>query len=99
MKLQFLTVAFILSLAGRAQELYSATEPASNMAARSIGFRVDNFIMDEISSSKVNYHLIPQIRLGVSKKLMIEAGAFFSNRTEKLRAEGGSLYAKYRFLS
>ncbi|MCW3106036.1 MAG: hypothetical protein JWQ09_542 [Segetibacter sp.] len=99
MKLQFLIIAFLLSLSSRAQELFSATEPASNMAARSIGFRIDNSIMDEINSSKINYHLIPEIRVGVSKKLMIQADAFFSNRNEKFRAEGGSVYAKYRFLS
>jgi hypothetical protein len=92
-------VVFILSLGVKAQELYSVTEPASNMAARSIGFRIDNSIMDEINSSKINYHLIPEIMVGVSKKLMIHGGAFFSNRNERFRAEGGSLYAKYRFLS
>ena len=99
MKLQFLIISFLLSLSGGAQELYSVTEPASNMAARSIGFRIDNSIMDEINSSKINYHLIPELMVGVSKKLMIHANAFFSNRNENFRAEGGSLYAKYRFLS
>src|SRR4051812_31687033 len=99
MKLQLLIFTFILSLTSKAQELFSVTEPASNMAARSIGFRLDNSIMDEINSSKTNYHLIPEIRVGVSKKLMIEGGAFFSNRNQRFRAEGGSLYAKYRFLS
>jgi len=99
MKLQFLVVTLILSLSSNAQELFSVTEPASNMAARSLGFRVDNSLMDEVNSSKINYHFIPEIRVGVSKKLMIEAGAFFSNRNERFRAEGGSLYAKYRFWS
>jgi hypothetical protein len=100
MKLQFLIVALILSLSsGKTQELFSQTEPASNMAARSIGFRLDNSIMDEINSSRINYHLIPEMRVGVSKKLMLQGGAFFSNRNDRFRAEGGSLYAKYRFLS
>lgn len=36
---------------------------------------------------------------GISKKLMVSADVFFSNRSEVLRAEGGSVYAKYRFLS
>jgi hypothetical protein len=99
MKLQFLIVAFILSVSGNAQELFSLTEPASNMAARSIGFRLDNSVMDEINSSRINYHLIPEIRVGVSKKLMIGGSAFFSNRNDRFRTEGGSVYAKYRFLS
>jgi hypothetical protein len=55
--------------------------------------------MDEINSLKINYHLIPSIRVGVSKKFMICGNAFVSNRTEQLKWEGGSLYAKYRFLS
>jgi hypothetical protein len=55
--------------------------------------------MDEINSSKTNYHLIPGIRVGVSKKLMIQGAAFFSNRVKQLKGEGGNLYAKYRFLS
>ena len=99
MKLQFLIIVFLLSLSGEAQELFSVTEPASNMAARSIGFRLDNSLMDEVNSSKINYHLIPGIRVGVSKKLMIEGGVFFSNRNDRFRLEGGSVYAKYRFLS
>lgn len=99
MKVQFLIAAFMLSSICKAQELYSVTEPASNMAARSIGFRIDNSMMDEIRTSKINYHLIPEIMVGVSKKLMIHGGAFFSNRNDRLRAEGVSLYAKYRFLS
>jgi hypothetical protein len=89
----------LIAFASEAQELFSATEPASNMAARSIGFRVDNSLMDEINSSKINYHLIPVLRAGISKKLMIEGSLFFSNRTNVLLREGGSLYAKYRFLT
>ncbi|WP_147205332.1 hypothetical protein [Segetibacter aerophilus] len=99
MKLQFIIFAIILSLSSNAQELFSQTEPASNMASRSIGFRLDNSVMDEIGSSKINYHLIPEIRVGLSKKIMIQGGLFFSNRNDRFRAEGGSLYAKYRFLS
>jgi hypothetical protein len=99
MKLQILIIVFLISLSSQAQELFSLTEPASNMAARSIGVRIDNSIMDEINSSKINYHLIPEIRVGVTKKLMIQGGVFFSNRNDRFRAEGGSVYAKYRFLS
>lgn len=99
MKQSFFIIILFISLSGRTQELYSVTEPASNMAAGSIAFRVDHSIMNEINSSKINYHLIPGIQVGLSKKLMIQGNAFFSNRNEKFAAEGGSLYAKYRFLS
>lgn len=99
MKTLLLMGIFSLSITCQAQELFSMTEPASNMAAGSIGFRIDNSIMDETNTFKINYHLIPEIRIGVSKKLMINGNAFFSNRSNKLKPEGGSFYAKYRFLS
>ena len=99
MKLLFVITFFLLSLSVRSQELFSQTEPASNRAVGSIGLRVDNSIMDETYTSKTNYHLIPEIMLGISKKLMVSGDIFFSNRSEVFRAEGGSIYAKYRFLS
>jgi len=99
MKQSLFIVILFLSLPGKGQELFSATEPASNIAAGSIGFRLDNSIMNEINSSKINYHLIPEVIIGVSKKLMIQGNLFFSNRNKNFAAEGGSLYAKYRFLS
>ncbi|MGZ8557827.1 MAG: hypothetical protein ACXWWC_05825, partial [Chitinophagaceae bacterium] len=80
MKRQFFIIMFFISLSCRAQELYSVTEPASNRAAGSIGFRFDNLIMNEINSPKINYHLIPEIMIGVSKKLTIHGNVFFSNR-------------------
>jgi hypothetical protein len=97
--LLFISFALMYCSTLRSQELYSATEPASNMAARSIGIRFDNLIMDEIGTSKINYHLIPEIMVGVSKNLMMHGNIFFSNRTKTFKAEGGSVYAKYRFFS
>lgn len=97
-KFYFITILF-LSISSQAQELFSVTEPASNRAAGSIGLRVDQSIMDEVNSSKINYHLIPEIMLGISKRIMINGSVFFSNRNEVFRYEGGSMYAKYRFLS
>ena len=99
MKKQITLALLLISLSGKAQELFSMTEPASNMPSKSIAFRFDHLIMDEINSAKINYHLIPQIRLGISKKLMLNGSAFFSNRNKQFKGEGGSLYAKYRFLS
>jgi len=99
MKILFVITIVLLSLSTKSQELYSQTEPASNRAIGSIGLRVDNSIMDETYTSKTNYHLIPEIMFGISKKLLVNGGLFFSNRTDVFRGEGGSLYAKYRFLS
>lgn len=66
---RILTISLLLlSVSGWSQELFSVTEPASNKAARSITFRLDNTMMDDLSSTKVNYHMIPEIMLGISKK-------------------------------
>ena len=83
----------------KAQELFVYTEPASNMAAKSIGLRLNNYLMKERSVSKYDYHLIPELMWGVSKRVMIHAEGFLSNRSNSLKAEGGSLYLKYRFYS
>lgn len=99
MKFALLITCFVLSASARSQELFSQTEPASNRAAGSIGFRVDNSIMEENYTSKTNYHLIPEIMLGLSKTVAVSGGLFFSNRSETFRVEGGSVYAKWRFLS
>ncbi len=89
----------LLSIHGKSQELFSMTEPASNIAAHSISIRVDNSIMDENNSARINYHLIPGVAVGLSKTLMLRVSTFFSNRGNTFRNEGGSIYAKYRFLS
>lgn len=82
-----------------AQELFAVTEPASNMAARSIGLRLDHSLMDEINTSKINYHFIPELMVGVAAKLMIHAALFYSNRNKNFGYEGKSFYIKYRFYS
>jgi hypothetical protein len=82
-----------------AQELYSLTEPASNIAAGAIGIRLDNSIMNEVNSKKTNYHFIPGVMVGLSKKFMLQGNIFFSNRNELFSYEGASLYGKCRFLS
>ncbi|MEO5998352.1 MAG: hypothetical protein ABIN89_16480 [Chitinophagaceae bacterium] len=71
-----------LSISCHVQELFSATEPASNKAVGSIAFRVDNSIMDELNSTRINYHLIPGVLAGISKTFMIGGNIFFSNRSE-----------------
>lgn len=85
----------------RAQELYPFTEPASNMAANSIGARLlyKQFKMN-YNDKFDTYRIEPEIMLGVSKKLMVHVNGYASNMFQsKLRVEGASLYAKYRFLS
>lgn len=99
MKTKLFIVMLLVSLTGMAQELFVFTEPASNMAAKSIGLRLNNYLMRETNTSQTNFHGVPEIMIGVSKKIMIHLDAFISNRNKALAAEGGSIYAKYRFLS
>jgi hypothetical protein len=81
------------------QELFVFTEPASNMPAKSLGFRDMNGFMFE-KDGKLNYHNMPEIMWGINKKWMVHAQGFISNRQDGgFETEGGSLYAKYRFFS
>lgn len=83
----------------KGQELFVYTEPASNMAAKSIGIRAKStFQKSELSGENV-YGLNPEIMWGASKNIMVHADAFFSNKENKFTATGGSFYMKYRFFS
>lgn len=82
-----------------AQELFVYSDPASNMPSKSIGFRATNWMMQEIKTNNINYHLIPEVMIGINHKLMFHAEAFLSNRDKSFVAEGGGAYLKYRFLS
>jgi len=99
MRFYQLTAVFLLlcaSLRIQAQELYVFTEPASNMAAKSIGIRVTN---EGILNAGAMNRTIPELMVSFNKNLMAHAQGFFSDMDGKYRLEGGSLYAKYRFLS
>lgn len=82
---------------GFAQELYVFTEPASNMPTKSIGVRITNEGM--FNNPDFVSRTIPEVMFGFNKNLMMHAQAFLSDMDGKYRLEGGSLYAKYRFLS
>lgn len=99
MKFYQLTAVILLlcvSLQLKAQELYVFTEPASNMAAKSIGIRVTN---EGIFNNGAMNRTVPEVMVGFNKNLMAHAQGFFSDMDGKYRLEGGSVYAKYRFLS
>ncbi|HEX2607354.1 MAG TPA: hypothetical protein VHK91_08245 [Flavisolibacter sp.] len=99
MKLLISFLSILLSISACSQELFAQTEPASTRAKGSITFRMDHTLMDEVNTSSINYHMIPELMFGLSKKLMVSGNVFFSNRSEVFRKEGGSFYARYRFLS
>lgn len=80
-----------------AQELYVNTEPASNMATNSLGIRLENqgyFKPDFRNRTTL------ELMYGASKNLMVHASGYLSDYYgQKQHFEGGSAYAKYRFLS
>lgn len=92
-----LALLVLANTESRAQELFVFTEPASNMAARSLGVRMNNYLMKEAGASSWNWHLLPELMWGISNKWMLHAEGFLSNRAGNWKTEGGSLYAKYRF--
>ena len=67
----FLVVFVFATQFTHAQELFVFTEPASNMAAKSIGLRLNNYLMKDNSTNKVSYHLLPEVMWGVSKNIMV----------------------------
>lgn len=99
MKLFYYLILFSIPFGAGGQELFTYSEPASNMAAKSIGFRLNNYIMREKVTNRTNYHFLPELMWGISKKLMLHGEGFFSNRNKGFVAEGGLLYLKYRFYS
>lgn len=93
----FLSLVFINHLS--AQELFTYTEPASNMAKGTLGFRLNSTLMKDEVELKNNLHILPEVMMGFSKKWMIHLEGFLSDRNNTLIAEGGALYIKYRFYS
>lgn len=79
-----------------AQELYVFTEPASNMPAKSIGVRLTNEGMFRPTFSN---RTLAELMVGLNKNFMFHLQGFVSDMDGRYRVEGGSIYAKYRFLS
>ncbi|MDB5203797.1 MAG: hypothetical protein JWQ27_3206 [Ferruginibacter sp.] len=99
MRRLFILLCFISAERAMAQELFVYSEPASNMSAKSIGLRLNNYFMRQTLTRENMYQLQPEIMVGLSKKIMLHGEAFFSNMDKNFALEGGSFYAKYRFFS
>ncbi len=79
------------------QELYVSTEPASNMATHSLGIRLEN--QGYFNPSYKNRSTL-EVMYGASKNLMLHGSLYVSDYYQgQQHFEGGSAYAKYRFLS
>jgi hypothetical protein len=80
-----------------AQELYVNTEPASNMATSSLGIRLEN--QGYFNPTYKNRSTL-ELMYGASRHLMVHGSLYVSNYYQnRQHFEGGSVYAKYRFLS
>lgn len=95
-RLSVFAALMLMSWTAAAQELYVFTEPASNMPAKSIGLRLTN---EGLFRPEFVSRTVPEVMFGFSKNLMAHGQAFLSDMDGRYRLEGGSLYAKYRFLS
>ncbi|MDB5287805.1 MAG: hypothetical protein JWR05_2754 [Mucilaginibacter sp.] len=79
------------------QELYVNTEPASNMAAHSLGIRLEN---QGYFSPKFKNRTTLEAMYGATGKLMLHGALYQSDFYQgSQRFEGGSFYGKYRFFS
>ncbi len=83
------------------QELYVFSDPASNIPARSVNFKLKSHgVGDDIRFGRFTYRLMPQVMAGISKKLQVRMTATAANmHTESFRGESVGLGLKYRFLS
>lgn len=99
MKLFLVSISLLLCINTHSQELYVYTEPASNMAAKSIGFRLTNNFMRQVGGNQFKYMLAPEAMLSISKSMMLHVNVFLSNRNDNFKLNGGSAYLKYRFFS
>lgn len=80
-----------------AQELYVATEPASNMPKDGLALRLSQ---EGGFQNGYQSRTIPEIMLGLNKNLMVHGSAYLSDYFYSgYRFDGWSAYAKYRFLS
>jgi hypothetical protein len=79
------------------QELYINTEPASNMATRSLGVRMEN--QGYFSPGYKNRSTL-EMMYGASRNIMVHGSLYRSDYYQNNQHfEGGSVYLKYRFLS
>lgn len=103
--MKYLLIAFWLLLPRLvdAQELFTYTEPASNMAAKSIGLRLNTILGKDVDLQS-RFGVNPEIMFGISRKIMIHSNLYFSNYltikpSDNFTYNGAGLSAKFRFYS
>lgn len=99
-KFIILLVCISTGISAQAQELYVNSEPASNMPANSMAIRLTNKFFNMKFEGHTGMRFEPEVMFGISKNLMVHGIGYLSNNMQNdIRFEGGSVYAKYRFLS
>jgi hypothetical protein len=96
------TIALILMMPFMApgQELYVFTEPASNMPARSVSFKLTGRYPDSKLNDYFKQRYIPEVMFGLSKKWMLHiSGSLSDYYSNSVRPESLKGYLKWRFLS
>lgn len=100
MRTIILSSFIFFSVFSEAQELYPYTEPASNMPAKSLGFKLGTMYGKGPHSDRILQRYSPEVMFGVNKKFMVHANLTFSDMHESyFYYESARIYAKYRFLS
>ena len=90
-------VLLMSSASAYTQELYVATEPASNMPQNALGIRLTQ---EAVFTNGYRAKIIPEAMIGLSKNLMVHQSLFLNNvQQNSFKTTGGAFYAKYRFLS
>jgi hypothetical protein len=89
------------------QELFVATEPASDMPSHSFGLRLNNFFMPPYSNKATGidnnvsmYRFNTELMWGFNRYFMGHLNLYASNMHQSnFKFEGAGVYLKYRFLS
>jgi len=97
----FFLLILLSSLAiSEAQELFPYTEPASNMPAKSMSWKLSGMFGKGVHGSQLDQRYTPEVMFGLSKKWMLHAAVTVSNMYESYYYyESARVYTKYRFLS
>lgn len=96
----FFIIILSLPLVAGAQELYVFTEPASNMPARSLSFKVTGRYPDSKYNNYLKQRYIPEVMIGINKNWMVHVtGGFSDYYSQRIQPESIRGYVKWRFFS
>ncbi|HEX6181264.1 MAG TPA: hypothetical protein VFZ47_08435, partial [Chitinophagaceae bacterium] len=99
-RLVTIILIFMMPFIAGAQELYVFSEPASNMPARSVSFKLTGRFPDSKLNDYFKQRYIPEVMFGLSKKWMLHISTSLSDYySNKVRPESIKTYLKWRFLS